>query len=213
MNNGKILCALRCLIVVIVLFNCVCVFIVDETAFADGNPILTLTQSGELAVEVKLSNNTGLYAANFTLSYDENLLTYNGYDRGSALADMELVATGSEVASESICFNFLSKGTFNDASNGRVLTLYFSPNNGAVGTADVTLTYKRGSDVLMLSNGAAVAQNVLVEGVVLTVNVGSNELLLPVIVATASLCVLAITSIFVLCRRNRTRFLTGDDDV
>lgn len=211
MNNGKKLCALWRLIIVIVLFNCVCMFVVDETAFADGNPILTLTQSGELAVEVKLSNNTGLYAANFTLSYDENLLTYNGCERGSALADMELVVTGSEVASESICFNFLSKGAFNDASNGRVLTLYFSPNNGAVGTADVTLTYKRGSDVLMLSNGAAVAQNVLVDGVVLTVNAGSNELLLPVIVAMASLCVLAITSIFVL-RRNRTRFLAGDDD-
>lgn len=211
MNNDRILCTLRYLIIVIVLFNCVFMLAIDDTAFADSNPIITLAQSGDFVVEVNISNNVGLYAANFTLSYDEQLLTFDGYERGSALADMELVATGSEVASDKICFNFLSNGMFNDTSNGRVLTLYFSPKSGAIGAADVTLTYNRGSDVLMLSDGTAVAQNVLIEGITLAVDAGSHELLLPVIVAAASLCVLTITSIFVL-RRHRARILAGDND-
>ncbi len=211
MNSGKLLRGLRHLTIVIVLFGFVSALFVNNTAFADSNPVITLTQSGEMAVEVNISNNVGLYAANFTLSYDERLLTYSGYERGSALADMELVATGNEVDSENICFNFLSNGAFNDFSNGTVLTLYFTPKQDALGNANVTLTYNRGNDVLRLSNGVAVAQNVLIDGATIMVNAGSSELLFPVMVAVIAICLLAITLLFVLHRRARA--LAGDNNV
>lgn len=211
MNSDKILRTLRCLTIVIALFGYVCVLFVNNTAFADSNPVITLTRSGEMAVDVNISNNVGLYAANFTLSYDERLLIYSGYERGSALADMELVATGNEVDSENICFNFLSNGAFNDSSNGVVLTLYFTPKQDALGNANVTLSYNRGNDVLRLSNGVAVAQNVLIDGTTIMVNAGSSELLFPVMVAVIAICLLAITLLFVLRRRART--LAGDNNV
>jgi len=101
---------------------------------------------GKVDVTVNLVKNPGYSNLLLTLDYDDEVLTFTGYDLGTALASMNMLPTGSITITP---FKFLY-GPINgkDTSTGKMMTLHFRVKTSAPsGTTYVGFIYKKNSGV------------------------------------------------------------------
>ena len=102
---------------------------------SDGIFTFTPAVNGSKAdVSVVLSKNPGYSTLILTLDYDKSVLTFTGYDEGTALSSLGLTPTNpnTELGYSYEPFNFVY-GTqlTNDTSTGTVLTLHFTVKSAA----------------------------------------------------------------------------------
>ena len=114
---------------------------------SDGVFTFTPKVNGSKAdVSVVLSKNPGYSTLILTLDYDSSVLTFTGYDEGTALSSLGLTPTNpnTELGYSYEPFNFVyGTQTLNDTSTGTVLTLHFTIKKGAEkGTTFVGFKYQ-----------------------------------------------------------------------
>ena len=117
-----------------------------EAAEAKDGKIKTsyVLNNGKADVTVRLEQNCGINAMQLVLTYDEDLLTLTGVDKGDALSTLRYTTTNTstEKGYSITPFNFIYNGTSNDSSTGVLFTLHFSVKKGAdAESAKVDLRY------------------------------------------------------------------------
>lgn len=92
--------------------------------------ILQLTEThtdSQIDINVKLVTNTGISAMTLELVYNKNIFEYNGYEKGTALNDLDLMSTNlSTNPSLPVKFNWFNQNPENDFSTGNLLKLHFA---------------------------------------------------------------------------------------
>lgn len=127
-------------------------------ALADSTPILLLsgkTEGNEVVVEVTIRGNEGILAMNLTLDYDRERLVLTGFEKGEALATLDLMSTNTQTEEGYGVYPFVFNwfGEDNDATNGKLLTLHFAPIGESDGKARVSFTYNRNQGVTYIEAG------------------------------------------------------------
>ena len=124
---------------------------------SDGEIVLSASRNNnKVDVTVRLNKNCGINAMNFTLDYDTDSLTLTGYDKGSALSDLDLITTNTQTdkgySITPFKFDYLNTNK-NDSSTGVLLTLHFSKKKSAKGKTTVDLKYENGKIKSLTTDG------------------------------------------------------------
>ena len=129
---------------------------------ADGKFVFTANKNAnKVDVTVKLSKNPGYNLLFLTLDYDDTVLTFTGYDQGTALSSLGMTPTNpnTEKGYSITPFNFIYGGiTKNDTSTGTLLTLHFTVKSAAKkGTTFVGFTYDKNKGITQFKSDSDVA--------------------------------------------------------
>lgn len=118
--------------------------------------ILQLTEThteDQIDVNVRLVTNSGITGMTLELVYNRSIFEYNGYERGSALGNLDLISTGSSAeVSSPIKFNWMSQSVRNDFSEGNILKIHLKLKpNAQSGKYEVGFNYDNG-DITYVDN-------------------------------------------------------------
>lgn len=129
----------------------------------------------QIDISVKLVTNTGISAMTLELVYNKNVFEYNGYDKGTALDDLDLITTNlSDDASLPVKFNWFNQNAENDFSTGNLLQLHFTlkPNTPS-GEYEIGFRYKDG-DITYISNANPNSKSAIISKA--AINVSENKI-------------------------------------
>ena len=150
-----------------------------EMAFADSTPIILLSceqNDEDIAVDVTLHNNENIFSMLLTLDYDRERIKFVGFEKGDALAALDLQSTNADTEEgySIYPFKFHWLGEKNDNSNGKILTLHFSVVNEDVeGNAYVTFLYGRDKGATYIDeNGESQSRNLAIDSLDIKISKG-----------------------------------------
>ena len=175
---------------------------------------LTETHSNsDIEITVKLVTNTGVSGMTLELVYNKNVFEYAGYEKGSALENLDLISTNASADSTlPIKFNWYNQNLYNDFSTGNILKLHFTLKPNALsGEYEIGFKYDDG-DIMYIENSNISSKSAIISKAIVNVSEnkiaetqiveGSNEsqtnILLILGIVTFSISVVAVTTLFVI---------------
>ena len=125
----------------------------------------------QINIDVKMVSNTGVSAMTLELVFDRNIFEFMGYQKGTALALLDLMSTDlSANNSLPIKFNWFSNEIKNDKSTGIILKLRFKlKENSKSGEYDIGFRYK-GGDISYVENGNVFSKSAIISKAKISVN-------------------------------------------
>ena len=140
--------------------------------------IIQLTEThteSQIDINVKLVTNTGVSGMTLELLYNQNVFEFNGYDRGTALENLDLISTDLSVdPTLPVKFNWLTQNVSNDFSTGTILTIHFNlkPNSSS-GEYEIGFKYNTG-DIIYIDNYHTQSKSAIISKAV--VNISENKI-------------------------------------
>lgn len=147
------------------------------------------------------------------LVYNKNVFEYAGYEKGSALENLDLISTNTSADSTlPIKFNWYNQNLYNDFSTGNILKLHFTLKPNALsGEYEIGFKYDDG-DIMYIENSNISSKSAIISKAIVNVSEnkiaetqiveGSNEsqtnILLILGIVTFSISVVAVTTLFVI---------------
>ena len=103
-------------------------------------------------VAVDVTKNPSVSGLVLTLDYDRSALTFQGFERGDALASLQFDHTNTDQGYSADPFKFYWEHTVNTTDTGRLLMLKFKINKNALsGVYSVTVTYEPTTDAVYVN--------------------------------------------------------------
>ena len=149
-----------------------------KTVRADSSDSLVILllenhSENEIDIDVKMVTNTGVSGMTLELQFNRKVFEYVGYERGEALAELDLMATNLSVDNTlPVKFNwFRNGGDFkNDVSTGIILKLRFRLRDGAKsGKYDIAFKYGTG-DISYVENENVASKSAIISKAVVTIS-------------------------------------------
>lgn len=139
--------------------------------------VLRLTEEhtdNKIDIDVNLITNTGITGMTLELSYDKDVFSFDGFEEGVKLGDMDLVSSGEKVDSQrGEAFNWMSQNVENVFTTGKILRLHFTLKDGVTaGKYEIGFKNGKEGDVTYVLNNNPVSKTAITSKAV--VNVGEN---------------------------------------
>ena len=136
--------------------------------------ILQLTEThteSQIDINVKLVTNTGLSSMTLELVYDKEVFEYQGYEKGTALSELDLMSTDlSRNKDLPVKFNWFNQNVENDFSTGNILKLHFNlKSNIASGDYKIGFKYNNG-DIVYVENKNPASKSAIISQAVISVS-------------------------------------------
>lgn len=140
--------------------------------------VIQLTEThtdNQIDINVRLITNTGILGMTLELQYRKDIFEFKGYERGSALSNLDLISTDlSSDTTLPIRFNWFNNDSYNDFTQGTILKLHFTlKQNISRGGYEIGFKYNQG-DITYIENGNANSKSAIISKAV--VNVSENKI-------------------------------------